>query len=67
MRVLPTLSDLPSDRPNCGNCTRHGKCARSSKEYPNGYVVNPHTREITGMIVGCPQWAGKITKSKKTI
>ena len=61
MKYIPTLSDLPADKPNCGNCSHNGTCARSEESgNHNGYIVNPNTREITGMICGCLRWEGKL-------
>ena len=58
--ILPTIEDFPSDRANCGNCTRKGgSCARSEKQYPNGYVKDSQTGEISGIIYCCPNYTGR--------
>ncbi len=58
---LPTLEDLPSNKRNCGTCTRQGgSCARSkSKNSSNGYIKSSVTNEISGMICCCPHYTGR--------
>lgn len=57
--IVTTLEDLPHDKKNCGNCTRRGgACARTQKQYPNGYIKNSSTGEIGGMIACCQHYTG---------
>lgn len=57
----PLIADFPSNKPNCGNCTRKGgACARNEKRYPNGYVKSSVTGEIAGVIYKCVHWTGTI-------
>ena len=61
-QVLITIEDFPSDKKNCGNCTRKGgQCARSksNKTQHNGYLFNHFTRDIYGIIYCCPHYTGQ--------
>ena len=59
MNAPLTIDDFPSDRKNCGNCTRKGgACPRNSKRHPNGYVMNSVTGEVGGVIYRCPNYTG---------
>ena len=58
--IIPTIEDFPSDKANCGNCTRKGGvCPRSQKRFPNGYIMNSLTGEISGIIYCCPHYTGR--------
>ena len=60
MSTLLTMDDFPSDRKNCGNCTRKGgACPRNEKRHPNGYVMNQGTKEVGGVIYCCPNYTGR--------
>ena len=57
------MYDFPSDEANCGNCTRKGgHCARTEKQFPNGYILNSQTKEISGIIYSCPNYTGPFEK-----
>lgn len=61
--ILPTIEDFPSNKANCGTCTRKGgACARSEKRHPNGYIKNSQTGEVAGIIYGCPNYTGPFKK-----
>ena len=60
MNVILTMDDFPSDKKNCGNCTRRGgACPRNEKRHPNGYVMNQGTKEVGGVIYCCPNYTGR--------
>jgi len=63
MKVELTLEDFPSDKKNCGNCTRKaGVCPRRKKSNQNGYVMNSVTGEVGGIIYCCPNYTGHFEK-----
>ena len=54
------LEDFPSDKKNCGNCTRKsGICPRtkSDKTQHNGYLFS-QCGELSGIIYCCPHYTG---------
>lgn len=58
--TILTLDDFPSDKKNCGNCTRKaGICPRVKldKTQHNGYLFSP-TGEQSGIIYCCPHYTG---------
>ena len=60
MKIIPTIDDFPSDRPNCDNCTRKGgPCPRSknNKQVHNG-LLHGFNKEVTGIIYRCPNYTG---------
>ena len=58
MRVLPTIEDLPKDKPNCYTCTRTDSlCEREKHGAKNGYLHGV-SGEVTGMISGCIHYQG---------
>lgn len=57
---VPTLSDFPADRPNCGNCTQsRALCprAKSNKQIHNGLIYR--NGEVQGIIYRCLHYKGK--------
>ena len=66
MANIPTLEDFPSDRPNCGNCTRKGgACPRSmnNKNQHNGLLYS-FNKEVKGIIYCCPNYTGPFELNK---
>ena len=64
--IIPTIDDFPSDRPNCGNCTRKGgACPRtkSNKQQHNGLLFG-YKKEIAGIIYCCPNYTGQFAINK---
>lgn len=64
-----TLEDLPSDKANCGNCTRKlGVCLRthSNKRQHNGYFYDSNG-EVVGMITKCPNYTGPFDSTQLEI
>ena len=60
MNVQYNLEDFPSDKANCGTCTRKGgHCLRSEKRFPNGLVRNSLTGNFDGVIYRCVNYTGK--------
>ena len=58
---IPTIEDFPSDRANCGTCTRKGGyCPRSksNKRQHNGLLYG-FNKEVIGIIYRCPNYTGK--------
>lgn len=54
-----TLDDMPSDKPNCGNCTYRGAgCARARKDLKDG-VRNSCTGNIDGYVYRCVNYQGR--------
>ncbi len=61
---IPTLEDFPSDRANCGNCTRKGgSCPRSknNKQQHNGLLYGLNG-EVSGIIYRCLNYTGPFQK-----
>lgn len=58
---IPTLDDFPSDKANCGNCTRQGGgCPRNrnNKNKQHNGLLYGYDAEVTGIIYKCPNYTG---------